>query len=58
MSHKLFGRVKLWPQDSGIYSIRDLKDGQLPDDACLVQFNGTSKPWHGRPSWTLEHWKK
>lgn len=58
ISHKLVGKVKLWPSDAGIYSIRDLKDGQLPDDACLVQFNGTGKPWHGRPSWTLEHWKK
>jgi len=56
MSYKLVGKVKLWPQDAGIYSIRDLK-GQLPDDACLVQFNGPSKPWHGKPDWVLEHWR-
>lgn len=58
LSYKLAGKCKLWKPDIGIYSIRDLKDGQLPADACLVQFNGTGKPWHGRPAWTLEHWKK
>lgn len=58
MSYMLFGKVKLWPESAGIYSIRDMKDGQLPDDACLIQFNGTGKPWHGKPYWTREHWKK
>lgn len=57
MSYKLVGKVKLWPTDAGIYSIRDLKGQPLPDDACLVQFNGTGKPWHGEPDWVLEHWR-
>lgn len=57
LSYKLAGTCKLWKPDSGIYSIRDLKDGQLPADACLVQFNGTGKPWHGRPAWVKDHWR-
>lgn len=57
ISFKLAGKVKLWPDDSGIYSIRDLKDKKLPDDACFIQFNGQYKPWHGRPSWVKKHWR-
>lgn len=57
MSYKLQG-CDLFP-DVGIYSIRDLKDGRLPlpDDARLVQFNGSTKPWQSRLPWVLENWR-
>lgn len=57
ISYQLTHKVPVWPERSGIYSIRDLKDGRLPADACLVQFNGTGKPWHGRPAWVKEYWR-
>lgn len=47
-----------WPEASGIYSIRDLKEGALPlpADATLVQFNGTQKPWNSTLPWVRQHW--
>lgn len=58
MSYQLRGCPVL-PAESGIYSIRDLDDGRqpLPADACLVQFNGTGKPWHSDLEWVKEHWR-
>lgn len=57
MSYKLRG-CPLMPKTAGIYSIRDLMDGRrpLPPDACLVQFNGTGKPWDSRLEWVRRHW--
>lgn len=56
MSHKLKGCDLI---EKGIYSIRDLKNGAspLPDDACLVQFNGPVKPWDSTLSWVRDHWR-
>lgn len=57
ISHKLCGDVDLWPHSAGIYSIRDLRHGQLPSDARLVQFNGRVKPWESTLPWVKEHWR-
>jgi hypothetical protein len=57
ISHKLCGEVDLWPHSAGIYSIRDLKQGLLPSNARLVQFNGSVKPWQSRLSWVRTNWK-
>jgi hypothetical protein len=42
----------------GLYSVRDL-DAKLtlPKDACLVQFNGTTKPWQSPVQWVRDNWK-
>lgn len=47
-----------WPADSGIYSIRDLREGkdELPSDARLVQFNGPQKPWSSSIDWVRRAW--
>jgi len=60
MSYKLFGKVELFPEDSGIYSVRDLGEGSsLPSDACLIQFNGKKKPWdYPKPKWVDSHWRE
>lgn len=49
----------VWPADSGIYSIRDLRNGAapLPRDARLVQFNGPVKPWQSPLRWVKESWQ-
>ncbi len=46
------------PND-GLYSIRDLNEGALPlpEDACLVQFNGPTKPWNSSLDWVSTHWR-
>lgn len=51
--------VPTWPHSSGIYSIRDLRNGALPlpADAALVQFNGPTKPWASQLAWAREHWR-
>ncbi len=48
-----------WPDNAGIYSIRDIKDGRLPlpKDARLVHFNGPQKPWNSPLPWVREHWQ-
>lgn len=56
ISHNLCGNVDFWPQESGIYSIRDLGQ-KLPKDARLVQFNGRIKPWQSDLPWVREHWR-
>lgn len=56
ISYQIGKHAALWPDGSGIYSIRDFRDA-LPPDACLVQFNGHKKPWHGGRSWVGEHWR-
>lgn len=57
MSYKLRG-CSLLPYDCGVYSIRDLDNGRkpLPSDACIVQFNGRTKPWHSALAWVRKHW--
>lgn len=57
LAHKR--QVPVWPNNVGIYSIRDMKDGRLPlpADACLVQFNGPTKPWQSSLPWAVEHWR-
>lgn len=56
----MIGRAAaVWPDDVGIYSIRDLRNGELPlpDDAALVQFNGPVKPWDSKLAWVRKHWR-
>lgn len=57
ISYQLRQGVACWPDGSGIYSVRDLKNGKLPADARLVQFNGTRKPWDRSWSWVEEHYR-
>ena len=47
-----------WPHDSGVYSVRDLRNpvATPPPDACLIQFNGPTKPWTARWPWVREHY--
>lgn len=56
ISYKLRDTAELWPDNAGIYSVRDLVR-DLPSDACLVQFNGQMKPWHRRLPWIDRHWR-
>lgn len=58
ISYCLGPRAPVWPEGSGLYSIRDLADGArpLPPDARLVQFNGPRKPWDSTLTWVREHW--
>jgi len=48
----------VWPENCGLYSIRDLKAGllPLPEDARIVQFNGPQKPWTSALGWVKDHW--
>lgn len=57
ISYCLASKEVCWPQRSGIYSIRDMKDREryLPEDAILVQFNGPTKPWQSPLPWVQEH---
>lgn len=59
LSHCLGKKVPTWPDTVGIYSIRDMRDGRLPlpADACLVQFNGPTKPWQSSLPWVVQHWR-
>ena len=64
MSYCLAGKEPYWPQNCGIYSVRDLGPGlALPPDARLVHFNGTTKPNHHASGhvapvkWVLDHWR-
>lgn len=59
ISYQLGRDATIWPRNSGIYSIRDMKDGAapLPPDARLVQFNGPTKPWDSKLPWVREHWR-
>ena len=59
ISYKLAQDAMIFPRDSGIYSIRDLKGlvPKLPADARLVQFNGPVKPWQSDLPWVKENWK-
>lgn len=49
----------VWPDDAGLYSIRDIQNGKLPlpRDARLVQFNGPQKPWNTQLAWAREAWR-
>jgi hypothetical protein len=59
ISYKLSDSEVCYPNELGIYSIRDMKDGKcaLPSDALLVQFNGRVKPWQSPLPWVKEHWR-
>jgi hypothetical protein len=58
LSYKLASNAVIYPKDSGIYSIRDLKAPyRLPADARLVQFNGPIKPWQSDLQWVKDNWK-
>lgn len=58
ISYCLGSREIAWPENCGIYSIRDLNDGRLalPADARIVQFNGPQKPWNTNLAWARQHW--
>lgn len=58
ISYKLRG-CELITQEHGIYSVRDIKNGKqpLPENACLIHFNGGKKPWHYGVKWVKEHWR-
>lgn len=58
ISYCLGSKVPVWSDQEGIYSIRDMKDGSepLPADACLVQFNGSVKPWQSKLAWVRSNW--
>jgi hypothetical protein len=47
-----------WTQEAGIYSVRDLDRTTmaLPQNACLVQFNGPVKPWQTQVEWAQKAW--
>lgn len=56
ISYQIGRNAVVWPKQSGIYSVRDFQ-GELPADACVVHFNGKTKPWHGGHEWIKEHWR-
>ena len=48
ISHKLSGKVPIWPQGAGIYQAQDIKPHSYrikPPGARIVHFNGERKPW-------------
>ena len=53
ISYKLGGTAAVYGRDAGIYSIRDLDNGQqpLPTDARMVHFNGHQKMWTSPLPW-------
>jgi hypothetical protein len=59
ISYCLAEREVVYPRDSGIYSIRDMKgtEDKLPPDARLVQFNGPVKPWASPLKWCKENYR-
>lgn len=61
ISYCLGKHAAVWPDTVGLYSIRDMRNGEdpLPLDACLVQFNGPgrSKPWNSKVPWVRDHWR-
>lgn len=59
LSYKVGRTAKVWPDNIGIYSIRDMDNGRkpLPADARAVQFNGPTKMWHSSLPWVKEHWR-
>lgn len=59
LSYCLANRETYFGRDTGIYSIRDMKNREhaLPEDARLVQFNGPTKPWTSNLPWVKEHWR-
>lgn len=59
LSYRLGSRCAVWSERSGLYSIRDMRDGRLPlpSDALLVQFNGPTKPWTSQLGWVKSHWR-
>lgn len=58
ISYQLGRRATVWPDDAGLYSIRDFANGRapLPSDARVVQFNGPTKPWESSLPWVRAHW--
>ncbi len=59
ISYKLAEREVYFDKRSGLYSVRDLnREGSLPTDACIVQFNGNEKPWQSRLPWARTQWAR
>jgi hypothetical protein len=59
ISYTLAGKVPIWGDDEGIYSVRDVKPkgAHPPPWARLIHFNGDTKPWSpaaGR--WVARSW--
>lgn len=59
ISHCLAKTEPYYGKEAGIYSIRDLKAPNFtpPADACLVQFNGPTKPWQSPLPWVCENFR-
>lgn len=59
ISYCLASKEVCWGQNTGIYSIRDMRGAEhrLPADARLVQFNGPTKPWQSTLPWVREHFR-
>ncbi len=61
LSYCLGRTCVVWPDNAGLYSIRDFRDGTgpVPPDARLVQFNGPPrlKPWNIGLPWVQKHWR-
>lgn len=59
LSYKLSDSEVCYPNEAGIYSIRDMKNSEakLPGDARMIQFNGRTKPWESSLPWVKENWR-
>lgn len=64
ISYMLAEKERSWPQDCGIYSVRDMGPGlELLKGSRLVHFNGVMKPWQyalrsaGPGSWVGRYWQ-
>jgi len=59
ISYKLARGTEIyWDKTFGLYSVRDMPTGVVPNDAVLVQFNGNEKPWQSRLSWARNQWSR
>lgn len=67
MSFMLAQKVPIFPESAGICSVRDFtRDNrskvvyEIPDNACVVHFNGRNKPWHEagmkQHPWITDYW--
>ena len=59
LSYKLGRTATIWPNNLGIYSIRDFDNGRkpLPKDAIAVQWNGPQKQWMSQLDWVKKAWR-
>jgi hypothetical protein len=57
ISYCLGPNAPVWPEKSGIYSVRDIeRTMELPADARIVHFNGPTKPWQVKTGWVPGYW--